>query len=450
MTKVQFKEAFRRGLGSAFIELKTNNLREKFKDIVLWCCLHNTCYDMQCEGDRGIYLYDSIKLFEDKTFFEEAIIKQFMKDKIDTWLFEQLCNVLCRFATDGSLKARDALYRKYNSLFALLSKRRYIRNPICDERDEFEWLCIWLTSLDGFTAFKKIVEHVGEFFIRVKNSNSIFVDYFYSDAKNKFGEKRVRNYLSMKATKSIAAEAFLNETKRFESHVRRPLEPPTLKDLLEACYETKGFRGRGIAIRFAKTASEEQLIQLAQISIEETNPDIKLELLWVFRKRPFPLNENYIFELAESDNESIRDIAFDILHNLVSDKIHDYAANLIKKQKEMANSLSLLCHCYGPEDETLLVDGVKGLTVSYDDGEWHGVFMEVEKLLDKCSFKFNPGLFIYMYQQTLCSSCRSRLLQIMLKRRILTREILEECQYDSYEDTRKFAVKKLKSLYKKM
>lgn len=371
-----------------------------------------------------------------------------MKDKIDTWLFEQLCNLLCRFATDGSLKAREALYLKYNSLFTFLSKRAYIRNPTCNERDEFEWLCIWITSLDGFTAFKKIVEHIGEFLYRTKNSNSIFVDWFYSDAKDKFGESRVKNYLSTKAIKSKAVEAFLNETKSIESYIKRPLESVTLKDLLEACYETKGFRGRGIALRFAKTASDDQLIQLAQISVDETDPEIKLELLWVFRKRQFPLSENYIFELAESDNESIRDIAFDILQNLDSEKIHDYATNLIKEQKEMANSLSLLCHCYQPEDETLLADGVKELKVSYDDGEWHGVFMEAEKLLEKCSFKFDSNLFIHMYQQTLCSSCRFRLLQNMFKRRILTREILEECQYDSYEDTRKFAVRKLKAYVK--
>jgi hypothetical protein len=55
MTKDQFKKAFRRGLGSAIVELKTCTCREKYTDIVLWCCLHNTCYDAQCEGGRGVY-----------------------------------------------------------------------------------------------------------------------------------------------------------------------------------------------------------------------------------------------------------------------------------------------------------------------------------------------------------------------------------------------------------
>jgi len=60
MTKRKFKEAFRRGLGSTYLELKSCNHIDDYKDVVLWCCLHDTCYDSQCEGGRGIYLYNAI------------------------------------------------------------------------------------------------------------------------------------------------------------------------------------------------------------------------------------------------------------------------------------------------------------------------------------------------------------------------------------------------------
>ncbi|BBI35589.1 hypothetical protein KCTCHS21_49880 [Cohnella abietis] len=53
LTRTQFKEAFKRGLGHSYIELKESNCREKYKDIILWSCLRNTCYDMQSEGKRG-------------------------------------------------------------------------------------------------------------------------------------------------------------------------------------------------------------------------------------------------------------------------------------------------------------------------------------------------------------------------------------------------------------
>lgn len=79
------------------------------------------------------------------------------------------------------------------------------------------------------------------------------------------------------------------------------------------------------------------------------------------------------------------------------------------------------------------------LKVTYDDGGWHEVFMNVEDLLGKYKHKLNPELLRHMYRQTLCSQCRSSLVQIMSKRGVLPNDILEECCYDSYDDTRKLA-----------
>ncbi|MBE1446166.1 hypothetical protein [Paenibacillus sp. OAS669] len=436
LTKTQFKEAFKRGLGNSYIELKESNNREKYKDIVLWSCLHNTCYDMQCEGGRGIFLYDAICLFEDRSFFEEAIIQKFMQKNLDTWLFDQLCELLYLFSVDGSVRARESLYEKYNTLFGFLSHRA---NRL--ERDNFEWLCVWLTSLDGFPAFKSIVKQLGEYLLR--NRDVLNMDWFYSNAKNKFGDKRVDTFLQNNAIKFDYVKAFLNSVSRTTIQNRQSIDSPTLEELIEASREK---RSRGLALRFAKIASEDDLIKLARYSMEETNFEIKLELLWTFRKVRFPLDEQFIFELAESDNQSIRDVAFEIMRHLPSDRIHDFAINLLKQKKELANALTLLCYCYKSEDETVLLEGIQSLTVSYDEGEWHGVFMSVEDLLDKRSVKINPSVYIYMYRQTLCSYCRHTLIQGMSKRKVLPQEILEECLYDSYEDTRKFALRKLKKL----
>lgn len=70
--------------------------------------------------------------------------------------------------------------------------------------------------------------------------------------------------------------------------------------------------------------------------------------------------------------------------------------------------------------------------------------MDVEQLLDKRSVRINSSIFLYIYKQTLCSYCRHHLIQKMFKRKILPQAILEECLHDSYEDTRKFARRKLK------
>lgn len=437
LTRTQFKEAFKRGLGNSYIELKESKDREKYKDIVLWSCLRNTCYDMQCEGGRGVFLYNAICLFEDRSFFEEAIIQKFMQQKnLDTWLFDQLCELLYLFSVDGSIRARETLYEKHNTLLGLLSHRT---NRL--DKDNLEWLCVWLTSLDGFSAFKSIVKQLGEYALR--KSVTVDMDWFYSNAKNKFGDKRVDRYLQNNAIKSDYVKAFLNSVSHTTVQNRKNIDSPTLEELIKASREK---RSRGLALRFAKIASEDDLLKLAKYSIEETNLEIKLELLWTFRKVRFPLDEQFIFELAESDDQSIRDVAFEIMQLLPPDTIHDFAINLLKQKKELANALSLLCYCYKSEDEIVLLEGIQRLTVSYEDGGWHGVFMDIEDLLDNRSVKINPSVLIYIYRQTLCSYCRHTLVQRMSKRKVLPQEILEECLHDSYEDTRKFAVRKLKKL----
>ncbi|MBY0011608.1 hypothetical protein [Paenibacillus typhae] len=436
-TKTQFKEAFKRGLGSSYLMLKESKNREKYMDIVLWCCLRNTCYDMQCEGGRGGFLYQAICLYEDKSYFEGAIIRRFMQKNLDTGLFGQLCELLYLFAADGSIKAKEAINEKYNALLGSLSRRN---NPTVQEN--LEWLCVWLTSLDGFSAFKSIVIQLGK--CAFNNGEAADMDWFYSHAKNKFGAKRVDTFLQSNAAKSDYVKAFLNSVSQTTIHDRHGVEPPALEELIEAAKEKEsGFRSRGLALRFSRAATEEDLLKLAEYAVQETDLEIKLELLWTFRKVRFPLDEQFIFELTQSDNKTIRDVAFEMLQHLPSDRIHGYAINLIKQKKELANALSLLCYCFKSEDETILLEGIQSLPVTYEDGEWHGVFVDAEKLIDNRLLKMNSSLFTYMYRQTLCSYCRYKLIKIMSKRKMLPKEILEECVHDSYEDTRDFAVRKL-------
>jgi hypothetical protein len=49
MTEKDFLHQLRRGLGSAIIELQTNPERDKYKDIVLRCCLKDISYDVRKE-----------------------------------------------------------------------------------------------------------------------------------------------------------------------------------------------------------------------------------------------------------------------------------------------------------------------------------------------------------------------------------------------------------------
>ena len=79
MTEKEFSQALHRGLGSAIIELKNNENRAAYRDIVLRCCLRDISYDWQVEGTKGYYLYSAICASGDRTYLERAIIEKFCR-----------------------------------------------------------------------------------------------------------------------------------------------------------------------------------------------------------------------------------------------------------------------------------------------------------------------------------------------------------------------------------
>ena len=75
MNKKDFKTCMQQGRGGWVLALKSEKNIEKYKDIVLWGCLHNLGYDTQCEGTRAEYVYELT------TFFLSRRILQYCGEK---------------------------------------------------------------------------------------------------------------------------------------------------------------------------------------------------------------------------------------------------------------------------------------------------------------------------------------------------------------------------------
>jgi hypothetical protein len=102
---------------------------------------------------------------------------------------------------------------------------------------------------------------------------------------------------------------------------------------------------------------------------------------------------------VHSENEDIRDTAFCIMGQIPSEKMRDVARSIISDGNELENGIELLCRNFKKEDEN-----------------------------------------------TLCSCCRWRIVELMNQHKVLTKQILNECIFDSNNDIRVLAKRKLKSL----
>lgn len=137
MIKKNFRHDFLRGLGSALYELKTCESTKQYYDVVRYACLHNTTYDMQCEGNRGWYLYQAAQVVGGNTIIKD-IISIYAGTLADYWLFSQLTSILFHYSVNGNDSARFALYDKYRVLLDSLSHFSPSKPSALNEYDMFD------------------------------------------------------------------------------------------------------------------------------------------------------------------------------------------------------------------------------------------------------------------------------------------------------------------------
>lgn len=437
MTKKQFRHDFLRGLGSALQELKTCKNPQQYYDIVHYGCLHNTTYDMQCEGDRGWYLCQAAQIVGGDAILQD-VAARYTRTFTDDWFFDQLTSILFNYAENGNGFARSVLYDKYAILLDKLSRIVPSKHrPVCKKRDMFDWLCVWLTSLDGWSSFKQIVNDVSEKLLP-KDADFFFSEYFYDNSGNKFGKKRITAFLQKQAKKSKCIAIYLQKAQGWDNHIYERPPEPTLDEVL-AGIDVGRFRGRGLSMRFCRNASPDDLEKLLQIAMTEQDLTRRAELLWGFRRAITPIPEGTISELLQSENEDIRDTAIYIMGNSPSPKVREYALSLLKEKENVINAISLLSKNLLPQDEQIFSDSVKSIPVIFTGGDWHSAFMSAENAVENLRGNPKTDLLCYIYRETYCGSCRERVVHLMHKKGTVTDSLLQEWLYDSNSDIRDFA-----------
>lgn len=109
-----------------------------------------------------------------------------------------------------------------------------------------------------------------------------------------------------------------------------------------------------------------------------------------------------------------------------------------------------ICHAarlgelrYGVKNRAFLTEAVKQIPILYENGEWHHTFSDVMRVFDAPDGNKPKEILPYLYRNTLCSFCREAVVREMGRRRMLTRELLEELRYDCNDDIRAYANKRI-------
>jgi hypothetical protein len=177
----------------------------------------------------------------------------------------------------------------------------------------------------------------------------------------------------------------------------------------------------------------------------QTEPEARAKALEAFAWCPYPGNPQPVIEDTRSACEALSRTAWQALENLRHPAIRDFAHDNNAKGNRTVENFSLLVTNYIPEDAMLLESLLKELIAKKNWDEIHAAGMDVYRAFRVDSVIPHPQhLLPLLYEYNPCSYCRESALVYMSKHRMLTKEVLEECQYDSNYDIRRMAAKRLR------
>lgn len=463
MTKKQFKYDMQRGLGSCLVELNRTQDLDSYKDIILWGCRHNLAYDTQCEGSRSYYLYQMIQLYEDWYPFYEAIALRI--DRCCTswdWEFSQHAELLALMANGGYQPAVEKLKDIYQHLLTLLmNRKKFPRHGDFAERENMELLCIaFLTYLyDDIELLKreyiKIVNDLGSLFKKNPKLYSFWnFEWFEDHCQDVIGKKTAEKLLKendfqpgIKSYLESKEQCYKKEQEKSnnQSNLASFYSAENIYNKLKKGAKVGAGLPRLSPLYLRNPKNKEETKKLSDIYAKEEDAAIRIQLLKLLRKN-FKADSENIEKLigdSKSENEVLSEMAFEVLCYVKDDKVHQYALELLKEGSAGDYPLLMLLCNYTQRESDMIIRLVKEVPITEDSG-WHSIFWAVEDLFrDKDVKKPPKELLSYMYRNTLCSCCRRGIVAEMGRRRMLTKEILEECSFDSNGDIREYAYGKL-------
>jgi hypothetical protein len=438
MTDKEFLHQLRRGIGSAIIELKQNENREKYKDIVYRCCLKDIGYDTQIEGTKGYYLYTAISALGCEDEFLDVIAKAY-KERIPHRLMQQLSDILLSYVHDGSTKAEAIVREKYNQLKERLIKQKVFPYRYC-EREQFEYLMIVSMNFGKWRTFKQCIEDAGAIIQERKDDQCSYYDWFLDSAANQFGKSKVWEYLNKASAVSQDANAVISAYQKVEltrKNHQATLPPVTLEFLIEEiqkCPQNQRPHGiTGHLMRFAREASGDEVIELAK-HIEAGDSDfMRTQLLRIFRRIDYPLNIEFLIDLVRTNNLDLREAVIEALGRFRDKRLHDLAIEILETG-DIESGLTLLKENWEKYDDPLIRKVVlKSPRVP------HYVQMNLRDIYSKHRSSTCGEILMHAYRNGECSFCRSEIVTAMGKNSVLPDRILIECQFDSYDETRIYA-----------
>ena len=408
MTIEEFHHALLQGRGTCVLAARSDP--EKYREEVLWACRELVSFDTQCEGSRAWLIYELVCLYPDRSPFVRAACDALISCPSDgSWRVDSLAELVELFFQDGDQTAWKALMRKYRELY---HQMRCVGPPQDNcywaARDDYERLSVVLGwNRDHYLG---IARDMGRLSLETEWLKDFAFDWFYH---------RASRYLRA-MTKAAQTDPLLAEFLR----VRNAAEE-----------ELQAHRSRRTRLPY-NCKGEAQVSAAVEAYLAASTPEEKIKALDAFHWTPYPADPSPILRDALSDHENLRHAAWYVLRDIRHPAVRSFAMTHLQDEEE---AFDAFCGNYEKRDEDLLMSHLQSQTIDFEcTTNWHGDQLSV-LIMEKRQPSAPISALRFIFDTTFCSECRADALRQLGRRRMLTPELLEECQFDANDEIRSYA-----------
>ena len=413
--KSQFLNSLKRGTGEAYLIAKSHPNID-FSNQIIKGALNIFAYDGQCEGNRAQYIFDIISLSKQKTKIRKAVLKGLANESDNTWNLTHLFALTKLYAEKGDNEAKQAIYE------------RFLHDSIFGS----DWVGYSeILELDGLDGLLYITEKFGKYL--EQNPDDWQDDSIISEFQEENKYSNVYQELEKKAKKNKFIRIYLDAVYINNNSRKKNNSKPTIfKDIIEEIYNSKPI----LSFRRKSNLMEEEVNQVAEHLIIETEKSKIEKLLSIFDQYKFPLDSEIILNFAKqkrSSKYSIVENAVYALQHLKSKSIRRFALDKIQNSKNPIDYLEILVSNYKKGDHKILTEIVVKTNDEDDIESLAAIFTEIFKVnkTKKCKEPLE-----ILYNKMNCGIHRNGIIEILIENEVLSKKIKKEMRFDSYLKTR--------------
>jgi hypothetical protein len=439
LNKNEFTSALHKGLGRAFLYVRQYGIDE-VADIVMQTCLQYPVKGMEAGGGYSAWLFSMFYNTRYYTKISQAILNS-LEDKTNQ-------NPGDLFA----LAKEMALYGDELARSVVRKQALNLANSSSNINDvgAIEWI-----EIGGSSALIELVRIYSQRLLRNPKDENIPVWNFLANPTHQEFEKILPEYIQ----KEPALKAYSDYLRNYKGSDeplssaevearKKPLYEDTrrrftLKSILDdAKNQRRDYPGDYGT--FGRYATKEELAVIYSVLLSEPEEEVCLRLLWVFSRTPVPALSEKIFLWAEGENEKLRGASLIALAQLTDQRIHQLAIrNLLagKLQGPDRKTLDIFINNYENGDGQLISNALVSLHPTQEEGD--DISHSISDVAERHHDSDLAHALKWAYENTTSPLCRFGIVANLDTIKQFTGAILYECQYDSDEDTRSLAEKKL-------